>query len=54
MTYIGMIIDKNCQVKVHDEEKWQNYTLLMQERIKNLITWPGQRIADELICKVVH
>lgn len=58
MTYIGMVIDESVSGEWPEVEIPRNFMVLnwnewqMEERIKVLITWPGQRIADDLICKV--
>lgn len=44
MTYIGMIVDKSVSSVP--------CVLELQDRVKAFRTWPGQKIADNLVCIV--
>ncbi len=50
MTYIGMVIDKSVSDDDYvDVAYWQH---MVQVKADGLCTWPGERVADKLICKV--
>lgn len=53
MTYLGMIIDKEASYidNLGANFEWK-YLSQMNKRIKDLISWPGEKTAKELICKI--
>lgn len=63
MTYLGLLVDRNCFDGPRDDawvEAWGHvntrvgggFYIHMLDRVIGLQTWPGQKIAKQLVCKV--